>query len=527
VIVNNFISEPFSLSRSVRQGCSLSPLLYVLCLEPFARKIQSNTHVKGIVVPGGDFECKMSLYADDNTAILTDNLSMKTFFSELELFQRVSGSKINYRKSNGLYLGKWKNRSDHPFGISWVKNCKLLGYYFGYDIDKDDIWSKLFLKFSKILNLNSSRQMSFKGKSTVINSLAFSKILYYITAGIMPKHYITLFQRAIFKFIWGSPYEPIARKTLYLPFREGGLNIPNIELKWYSLLLSHLQKLITDYNAPWCYFAKYWLGIDLRKYNSSFASNNYPHCIEFVPEFYKHCMQSLNLIITINPTISFGITPTKLFYVMFLSKDNYKPKCVSVYPLINFNNVFKNVFSKIIDPRHKNICFRLVHDAAFTNYYLYQKGISKVKNCYFCNSIETKAHLFLECSHFVPLNKTVLHLLNLISEKKVKFSEKHFLLFDLPTLDQCVLYPVLVILSISRFVIWSVRNDMKYHNTKISKLAVVKEFLSLLRFRLLIDFERLKMFTFLNNWSQYGICTYAEKPKFNKQLYLDYYMSKF
>jgi hypothetical protein len=36
VLVNGTLSDPFSVSRSVRQGCSLSPLLYVLSLELLA-----------------------------------------------------------------------------------------------------------------------------------------------------------------------------------------------------------------------------------------------------------------------------------------------------------------------------------------------------------------------------------------------------------------------------------------------------------------------------------------------------------
>ena len=40
VLVNGFISDKFPVLRSVRQGCSLSPLLYVLCMEPFANRIR-------------------------------------------------------------------------------------------------------------------------------------------------------------------------------------------------------------------------------------------------------------------------------------------------------------------------------------------------------------------------------------------------------------------------------------------------------------------------------------------------------
>lgn len=87
----------------------------------------------------------------------------------------MSGSKVNYDKTRGMFLGKWKNRSDHPFGISWVKCHKILGYYFGYENCADETWSKVFLKFDNTLNLWRTRRLFLKGKSTVLNSLGLSK----------------------------------------------------------------------------------------------------------------------------------------------------------------------------------------------------------------------------------------------------------------------------------------------------------------------------------------------------------------
>lgn len=242
VIVNNFISGSFSVQRGVRQGCSLFPLLYVLCFEPFAQKIRSLDDIKGLKLPGSKEELKLSMYADDSTGIFTTDSSVHKYFYWVKLFERISGSRINLGKSKGMYLGKWKNRSDHPFGISWVKYHKILGYFFGNEFTADDLWSKLFLKFDQTLILWENRKLSYKGKSTVLNSLCLNKLLYYSAAGIIPSHYETLLQRACFRFIWDSKYEPLVRKSLYLPFNEGGLNIPNLKLKCQTQYLSHLQK---------------------------------------------------------------------------------------------------------------------------------------------------------------------------------------------------------------------------------------------------------------------------------------------
>ena len=134
------------------------------------------------------------MYTDDGTGIFTSETSIQYFFYYIKLFGKVSGSKINYKKSKGMFLGKWKNRSDHPFGISWVKYHKILGYVFGFNFSSDDVWANLFLKFDQTLNLWKNRKLSFKGKSTVLNSLCLSKLLYYFTANIVPSHYQTLYK---------------------------------------------------------------------------------------------------------------------------------------------------------------------------------------------------------------------------------------------------------------------------------------------------------------------------------------------
>ena len=81
VIVNGYISEPFSYERGVCQGCCLSPLLFVLSIEPLARKIRRDGSIKGIRTPGTLEEVKISQYADDMTAYVTDdNSTLLTFY---------------------------------------------------------------------------------------------------------------------------------------------------------------------------------------------------------------------------------------------------------------------------------------------------------------------------------------------------------------------------------------------------------------------------------------------------------------
>ena len=62
--------KSFVVSRSVRQGCSLSPLLYILCMEPFAHKIRTEPNIMGLQLPGSREEVRISQYAHDTNSVV-------------------------------------------------------------------------------------------------------------------------------------------------------------------------------------------------------------------------------------------------------------------------------------------------------------------------------------------------------------------------------------------------------------------------------------------------------------------------
>ena len=92
---NGWSSDFFQLGRGVRQGCPLSPYLFILCVEILANAIRNNDGIKGICI--SDSECKLSQYADDTTLILdgSDN-SVNTSLKLLDSFAELSGLNVNY-----------------------------------------------------------------------------------------------------------------------------------------------------------------------------------------------------------------------------------------------------------------------------------------------------------------------------------------------------------------------------------------------------------------------------------------------
>ena len=68
ILNNGWASNFFKLSRGVRQGCPLSPYLFILSVEVLAEAIRKKQKIKGTEINGNEF--KLSQYADDTTRIL-------------------------------------------------------------------------------------------------------------------------------------------------------------------------------------------------------------------------------------------------------------------------------------------------------------------------------------------------------------------------------------------------------------------------------------------------------------------------
>ena len=115
VINNGYASKFFKLQRGVRQGCPLSGSLFVLCPEILANAIRTDKSIKGIQIY--DKEFKISQYADDTTAFVSDTNSAQFFFQLLDSFKECSGLEVDKAKQKacGLVQTKITRKSNLTF----------------------------------------------------------------------------------------------------------------------------------------------------------------------------------------------------------------------------------------------------------------------------------------------------------------------------------------------------------------------------------------------------------------------------
>jgi hypothetical protein len=271
-VTNNGYSSPFfTLERGVRQGCPLSPYLFIMVVELLANKIRNSNSIKGIKI--GTTEIKLVQMADDTTVFVEDPESLENTLKILAQFELYAGLRLNKSKTEAMWLGKDRNKNQNPIDVKWVKEVHSLGIFFSYD--NDSVVLKNFMdrakEFKRILDMWSQRDLSLIGKITILKSLAFSTVTYQCGVMTTPTNFIENIIDIAYKFIWQNKPEKIKRKTLIANYEKGGLKMLDIGSFLKAQKAMWVKRLLSPEDASWKaaprFYLKEFLGMDTFKCN--------------------------------------------------------------------------------------------------------------------------------------------------------------------------------------------------------------------------------------------------------------------
>ena len=120
---------------------TLCPLyFYVLCVEVLANLIRRSPGISGFQFPGAKRQqARVPLCADDTTCVIKDVRSLTKLFECLNVYELGSGAKLIGSKTEAMWLGAWRSRTDEPLGLTCVRKMKVLGVVFGTVSCEEDI----------------------------------------------------------------------------------------------------------------------------------------------------------------------------------------------------------------------------------------------------------------------------------------------------------------------------------------------------------------------------------------------------
>ena len=230
VLNNGWSTNFFQTLRGVRQGCPLSPYLFILSAEVLAKEVRNNVNIKGISVDNN--EIKINQYADDTTLILDGSReALASALNVLDDFSKVSGLRLNNKKTEALWIGS--NIGNEQLispgrNFKWPK-CKVKTLELWLSV-KPEISARLnynekIEKIRKILSCWKYRGLTLLGRITVLKSLAASQLVYLLSPTPSNYHAINEIYTLFYQFLWNGKGDKIKRKIMINDYCEGGLKM--------------------------------------------------------------------------------------------------------------------------------------------------------------------------------------------------------------------------------------------------------------------------------------------------------------
>lgn len=262
VLSNGISSGWFSVERGVRQGCPLSPMLFVLAVERLADSMRNNNSIRGINVL--DTNLKVSQFADDTTLILRDEQSIDEVWSVLESFKKVSGMELNVDKTKGLMIGDFSFSGEIANSFEWASEIPILGVSISTqqfpDKEYDLNFKSIIQKMQKVCDAWSGKNITLKGKCVILNTLVLPKIYYAATILAVPPKVYVLVDKLISNFLWKGKAAKISRHSLEMSTKDGGLGLHNFRDRIKTAKISWIRNMTSSHREPWHAWLEYCTG---------------------------------------------------------------------------------------------------------------------------------------------------------------------------------------------------------------------------------------------------------------------------
>ena len=491
ILLNKILISEYEIRRGVRQGDVLSPILYILSLEPFLEKIRQDTSITGLHIPNKDFQ-KIIAFADDTIFFFTrDSDSIKRIIKHFEHYGEGSGSLINNQKTKCMQIGAGVDL-DQDITLETVNELKMFGIFYNNSIDQisTNNWDHLITDIEHKLNKIYYKQATIFGRSILVNTFIEPKIIYPAITLDPPLNIVKSFKKLVRAFIFKGTLPCIRHDTLIQTKKDGGINLHDIETKIVSFRLKYIYTIAQNPdNFP---LAVFFLGnslIPIIGHNEYIINNDQ------TPQFYDRTIKHLDTHMT-------TYTQSKHATVYYNLVQNKRRPLYDQVKRVDVTTNMEELFSNIHDnrfttPNQKQISYRILFGITPTSEGL-AKRHKRIFPCKICGrDQETEEHIFFYC----PITKnTRLELIKLLRQPHNTYFDIYKTIF-LNTLKEQQNSTELTMLKLAfvaiyKETLWLVRNQTTHNNQRFSEEKITSFFHCKIKklFQIYKDYDSVKVY---------------------------------
>ena len=410
--VNNSISNVIPFKSGVRQGCSLSGALYVLCLEPLLHHIRRNPRIPGVLPPGGQFTSiirsifntdhaqvmiKVLAYADDVSTFVFNNEHERSTKAAFQLYNKASGGRTNEDKTLIFWCCSW---SDPPLFQSRVNRNWC--YVLGIPID-----TKVKLPAAELTRMVSSMrrqitkwsgiELTLFERATVLKTFIASRLVYVLSLMPVSNRFIDNLQKEINSYFWSSKRPAINFKTCIGKKEDGGCALLHLNTMITSLRIKCGLKVIDKGPKIWKFYAFQHSSLALYSYAPWTWSNLVPHFNDATLFFGEVALQTSKWFKEGKPTTKTD-AKQNIYWCALYRYHFQQPTCYQRNPHLTGVPLFKQIHNCGLPSFVIEFWFLLANYGINTRSRLGRN--TSERKCYYCEAAETITHLFVECPFF-------------------------------------------------------------------------------------------------------------------------------
>ncbi|KAL2893980.1 LINE-1 retrotransposable element ORF2 protein [Bienertia sinuspersici] len=263
LVLNGSPCGYFKTTRGLRQGDPLSPLLFVIGMEYLSRimrKLHENPSFKMHPRCKG-LNLTHMCFADDLILCCKgEKNSIEMILDCFTQFSSSSGLQANRSKTEFYTCGMSDEEQNQIFAESGFRKGSLPFKYLGVPICSKRInagqCEALVDKMTARIRMWSSRNISFAGRSQLINSVLISIHQYWAQVFVLPKSVLKEIDQICRAYLWtGQWYSSrpgyIAWNDVCREKKEGGLGFRNIKIWNIACMERYVWAISTKQDSLW------------------------------------------------------------------------------------------------------------------------------------------------------------------------------------------------------------------------------------------------------------------------------------
>ncbi|XP_038982920.1 uncharacterized protein LOC120110939 [Phoenix dactylifera] len=265
ILINGTPTLFFESTLGLRQGCPLSPYLFIICADILSRTLQrvcADRELEAYIPAPGARPLSHLFFADDclllTRARVTEARALRRVVTE---YCMESGQRVNFMKSAITFSPSTDIRVRQEIrGILQIPEQEGTLTYLGVPISgrrpRVAECSSLVQRVQSRLEGWTASSLSMMGRLTLIRSVLGSIPLYLMAHTVIPKTTLLRIERLLRSFLWGSHggghgVHLVAWEQVCRPTSEGGLGVQSLMGRREALIARHAARFLLEPHSLW------------------------------------------------------------------------------------------------------------------------------------------------------------------------------------------------------------------------------------------------------------------------------------